>query len=277
MRIKFSTWAAVAVLAVNSLACRGQTKPGQPKPTPKPAVESQVFPAAGPEEVARIKNLLFADIPLEEFVGNPKAENPDLVEEPMRIFAQAVEDRRQGKPAEAKRKLRQVLSLPKLETRVLLLTWHTLRELGERPPPDVAGKVQGVVMELHNEAGVGTLAAYADGGVRWIGGQGKVSVVELGDADAEFDSLVRDFRKSAEPVVKLSPAAERRRAGEPPFEHFRVSVLTYGGIHVVELYGPGIEDGHFAGPILMAGGSLAEAVHKLEEKYRAPAASPPPP
>ena len=133
MRIRVPMWAAVAVLAVNALACHGQTKLGPPPP-PAPGRETwSAAPSLTPEEIGHIKNLLFADIPLEEFIRSPKAKNPDQDSETVRVLEQAVEEMRQGRPAEAKGKLKQVLSLPKLETRLLLLTWNTLRGLGERP------------------------------------------------------------------------------------------------------------------------------------------------
>lgn len=259
---------AALALAVNPLACHAQTRPAPPPP-PVTTGETKLLPKMSPEEIAHIKNLLFADTPLVEFLRGPKAKDPDPGGGPGRLLEQAVEDMRRGRPAEARRKLKQVLSLPDVETRALLLTWNTLRELGERPPPGEAGKVRGVVMELHNEAGVGTVAAYADGSVRWIGGQGKVTILELRITDAEIGPFVRDFHKAAEPIVKRATATERHRPGEPPFEHFRVSVLTYGGIHVVELYGPGVDDQHFAGPLLLAGGRLVEAVLTFEKEHPA--------
>lgn len=265
MRIRVLTWASVAVLAANSLTCHGQTKPA--RPSPPPAVEAKVLPPASQEGIAVIKNLLFADVMLDELMRQPTAETPDSDKELNRSLTQAVEDVRRGRTAEAKRKLKQVLSRPNLETRVGLVAWNTLRKLGERPPPGVAARVQGVVMELHNEAGVGTLAAYADGRVRFIGGQGKISILELPSDDPDIGPFVKDFLQSAEPIVRRAPAAERRRPGEPPLDHFRVSVLTYGGIHVVEVFGPGVTAEHVAGPVLYTGSRLVEAVLKFEEEH----------
>lgn len=272
---KVSTLAAAAVLVVNSFACGERSKEGAPTPTPE--FVSGVLPAASPEEVVRIKNLVFADVTLTEFMRGQKVADSERQEEPGRSLFRAVEEIDRGRKAEAKKTLRQLLAMPELETRVRLLVWNSLRELGERPAPEEARKVRGVVCELHNEAGVGTLAVYADGTLRWIGGQGKISIIDSPGASAELDSLVGELLKSGEPVVRKFPAGARRRPGEPPLEHFRVSVLTFGGIHVAEVYGPSIDEpGHFAAPILYASARLAgEAIPALEQKHQA--APPPPP
>ena len=276
MLTRFTTFAAAAVLVLNALACGGQAQTNSPAPTNKPAptpsadITTLVFPSLPPEEIAHIKNLVFADTPLREFLRDLKRREPDTQEEPGRSLHGAAEDIERGRPAEAKRKLKQVLAMPVVETRMRLLVWNTLRGLGERPPAESARQVQGVVCELHNEAGVGTLAVYADGGVRWIGGQGKVSVIDLPGEDADLDSLVRDMLKAGEPLVKMFPAGERRRPGEPPLEHFRITVLTYGGIHVNEVYGPGVMPGNFMEPFLYLGGRLAgEVIPAFEERHQA--------
>lgn len=273
---RVSTWAAAAVLVVNSFACGGRSKEGAPTPTPSPEFESMALPPAGPEEAAHIKNLVFADMTLPEFMRGQKVEDSERQAEPGRSLFRAVEELERGRKEEARKTLKQLLAIPELETRVKLLVWNSLRQLGERPAPEEARKVRGVVCELHNEAGVGTLAAYADGTLRWIGGQGKISIIDSAGASAELDSLVGELLKSGEPVVMKFPAGERRRPGEPPVEHFRISVLTYGGIHVAEVYGPSIDEpGHFAAPILYASARLAgEAIPALEQKHQA---TPPPP
>jgi hypothetical protein len=58
-----------------------------------------------------------------------------------------------------------------------------------------------------------------------------------------------------------SPAAETRAPTEVETEHFRVSILTPGGIHVIDVYGPDIDGkaSHLA-PTLVASVRLLDAL-----------------
>src|SRR5919205_603236 len=156
--------------------------------------------------------------------------------------------------------------MPDAETRTLLWAWTALRALGERPPAGEADRVRGVVCELLNEEGVGgTLAAYADGRARWLGSHGAVSFWEA-PGDKEIDALIDRLLKTAEPLVKRAPAAERRMAGEIERAHFRVTVMTFGGLHVVDVYGPDIDgEARYLAPTLLAFGELVDAIQKKME------------
>lgn len=262
------TLTSAITFALCCVSCGGLMRAAAPQSAPQPAqtpggVQTHTLSPEGLDAETRLKmkRLLFGDLSLEEMLEGVE---PD--EEPWRSYASALAHSRAGKTEEAKKDLRRVLSMPEPETRVLLVAWSALRGLGERPPAATAGRVQGVVCELHNEAGVGTLAAYADGRARWLGGQGAATFWEAA-GDKEMDGLVAGLLKSAEPLVKRSPAVERRPRSEPPRDHFRVSVLTFGGIHVTEVYGPEITDwSHFAGPTLKSSVELLNALSKRAEE-----------
>jgi hypothetical protein len=68
----------------------------------------------------------------------------------------------------------------------------------------------------------------------------------------ELDNRIREFLKSAEPLIRTAPATEKHKTPEPKLDHFRVSILTYGGIHTVEVFGPEIHEGHRMAPTLLA-------------------------
>jgi hypothetical protein len=77
------------------------------------------------------------------------------------------------------------------------------------------------------------------------------------------DSLIAELLKAVRPLVKRVPAVERREPSEIKMEHFRVSVLTLGGIHVVDVYGPDIDgEARYLAPVLMASVSLLDAINK---------------
>lgn len=262
--------ATALTLILHSLACGGVQRPGTP-PAPSPTPEAVILDENGlsPENSAFLKNLLFADEPIEKFLGHAKLDDASATEEPWRSFALHVAHSKEGKVEEAKKDLRRVLALPDAETRILLLTWAALRALGERPPRDVADKVQGVVCELHNEAGVGTLAAYADGRARWLGGKGAGNIWEAPGSVKEVDSAIAELLKAAEPLVKRSPAVERRDPTEVKMEHFRVTILTLGGIHVIDIYGPDVDGAaRYVAPTLMASVGLINALDKNQPKQQ---------
>jgi hypothetical protein len=228
-------------------------------------------PGADPEAMADLKNLLFADQSLDELLSMFEPTQTPLPNDPMSLFASSVAASRANKTDEAKNQLKHALALPGTESRIQLWAWKGLRELGEPPPEDVADKVQGVVCELHNEAGVGTLAAYADGRARWLSSQGAGVVWEVPGSDATISALITKLLKAAEPLVKAAPLSDTHRTPEPEIENFRVSILTYSGIRTVEVYGPSIEQNQPIAALLEASVNLlAELTRKSAETESKP-------
>jgi hypothetical protein len=217
-----------------------------------------LMPRAEAQPPARnLKELLFADDPLEKSAELGRGEKPPA-ESPFRGFAAAQSLVRAGKVEEAKKELRPLLTNP--ETRIQLWAWRALRELGEKPDPQTGDPVRGVVCELSNEAGVGTLAVYADGRARWLGGQGAVTVWEAPGQDAGIDQGIRKLLGAGAPLVRSAPARDQHLESTLAKDHFRVSVLTYGGVHVVEAFGPDIDEAHALAPALLASTPVIQAL-----------------
>jgi len=246
--MKHFTLAAAVVLILHTLSCSGL----QHAAVSANNMNTDATQSLTPDASALLKSLLFSDESLEELLAHTDKSSTGLEADPWLGFSQAVSHKKDGKTEEAKKDLRRVLSMPDPETRVLLSAWTALRALGERPRPEDADVVQGVVFELHNEAGIGTVAAYRDGRARFFGGKGAASFWEAPHSDKEMDALIEKFLKQAEPFVKKAPAVEKHNSVAVPLDHIRVTVLTFGGLHITDVYGPAIEDErHFAGPILM--------------------------
>ena len=259
------------------------------KPSPQTGAsrQAQPTPDASAASYAELKALLFADRSLEEVLRDieskkevlkhpPPFANQSLKEalkhiekhppsDPSSLWASSLAASQKGQLEEAKKYLKQVLAT-ETESRVRLLTWKALRDLGERPSPKVAAEVQGVVCELHNEAGVGTLAAYSDGRVRWIGGQGAMTIWESPGADPELSVVIREFLKSVKPLIQTTPVADKHKTPEPEMEYFRVSILTYGGIHTVEVFGPEITEGHRMAPVLITSTKLLNTLKQKADE-----------
>lgn len=219
-------------------------------------------PSPGSEAMTDLKNLLFADQSLEELLSMVESTQPAPANDPIALFASAVAAAKNNRTAEAKDHLKQVLALRETESRIQLWAWKGLRKLGEQPPANIADTVQGVVCELHNEAGVGTLAAYADGRARWLGGKGAAVVWEVPGADAGIDTHIKKLLKAAEPLAKGASLSETHQTPEPKIEHFRVSILTYSGIRTVEVYGPSIEQDQPIAAVLVASVNLLDLLQK---------------
>ncbi len=254
--MKSITVIGLGIIVLACLACN--SKPGSNN---APASAS---PNAGSS--GDFKALFFADQSLQQISEIAKPSGPAGPNDPWSLFASALAASRQGNTDQAKNDLKKILAIPDVESRVELWAWKALRELGERPPADIADQIQGVVCELHNEAGVGTLAAYVDGRARWHGGQDKVMVWDASGTDAEIDRNIYDLLKASEPLINGAPLSNEHKTPEPAAEHFRVSILTFGGIRTVEVYGPEIVEDHPVAPALQNSVKLLDALAKKGQK-----------
>jgi hypothetical protein len=229
--------------------------------------QSTPTPEKSAAAYAKVKDLLFADQPLEEVLnGMEKRPAEGAANNPFSLWASSIAAFQKGQREDAKKYLKQVLTMPDTDSRIRLWTWKALRELGEQPSPAIAAEVQGVICELHNEAGVGTIAAYSDGRARWIGGQGAMTVWEMPGTDVEINNRIRELLKSAEPLIRTAPATDKHKTPEPELDHFRVSILTLGGIHTIEVYGPDLNEGHQMAPTFLASVKLLDALQQKADE-----------
>jgi hypothetical protein len=248
----------LGILLLACLACK--SKPGANN---TPANGSPNASSTAPGEV---KALFFADQSLQQISEIARPTGTAGTNDPWSLFASAQAASRQGNADQAKNDLKKILAIPNVESRVELWAWKALRELGERPPPDIADRVQGVVCELHNEAGVGTIAAYIDGRARWLGGKDKMIAWEAAGTDDQIDRHIYDLLTAAEPLVIGAPLSNEHKTTEPAAEHFRISILTFGGIRTVEVFGPEIVEDHPVAPVLENSVKLLDALSKKGEK-----------
>ncbi len=202
------------------------------------------------------KDLFFADQSLEELAKTLHGSKT----EPWSLFISAFTDSQKNDLDAAKASLHEILKIPDSESRVRLLAWRSLRALGEQPPAKVASEVQGVICELHNEAGIGTIAAYADGTARWLGARGRITIWDASYGDAHIDSLIRGLMKSSEFIVGTTSPHETHHSPEPPMDYFRVSVLTFTGVHMKEVFGPDITIDDQMTPLLTGSVDMLEAL-----------------
>jgi hypothetical protein len=118
---------------------------------------------------------------------------------------------------------------PTQESRVRLLAYRQLAAQGFT----VASKeILGVVVEVGLDSGNDTLAAYADGAVRYINHTGKLAIFDGGppDVNTQAKALVQVSRST---VDKIGPWDQPRR--EPPgLGNIRLSFLVADGLYFGE-------------------------------------------
>jgi hypothetical protein len=131
-----------------------------------------------------IRETLFGDMPLSAWShgeGNVT---------PWAEFTQVQRHLETQDVAAATAQLRQIASLPNLESRHYLQAWNELRRLGVKPTAE-AKQLLGVVVEVGLDEGLDLLAAYADGSARYFNFSGAAVVWERPDTslDDHVDAL----------------------------------------------------------------------------------------
>lgn len=141
------------------------------------------------------------------------------------------------------------------DSRTRMLAFNRLRELGEPVPPKL---LLGTIVEVPLEGGLDTLAAFTDGGVRYINHSGKMSVFE-GTEHPVHPQAEALLAASRSVVRELGPWVEPRLP-PPSAGSIRMSFLVSDGLYFGQ--GPYAFMLHDArgGPIVAASQDLLTAV-----------------
>jgi hypothetical protein len=143
-------------------------------------------------DVARFTELLFGDQTLDDLLTS--LDKQAAADGAWILLGKAAECLRQGDVARATEVLLEVVGSPKMETRILLWSWATLRYLGVHPKSYEADDIEGVVIQVPMERGTDVLAAYADGTARYVNHSGKAIVWEI--TDATITGIIRKLLES---------------------------------------------------------------------------------
>ncbi|HET6975559.1 MAG TPA: hypothetical protein VFI24_04500 [Pyrinomonadaceae bacterium] len=250
----------IVAIGLVSLSC-GVTKSQTNSESPReqtPVTKQTVIvmpPSANADEY---KDLLFVDQSLEELITRYNA--------PSDPFAKAYQHVKEGKTDDAKKSLRQVLSDPKAEVREKLWAWRALRQSGDKPPPNVANEIQGVVMEVPVNDWIDTLAAYSDGRARYLNPKGGLIVWEAMEEN-RLSTLAKNFINAAKPLIERAPISDKHQPAKNGV--VRVSILTYAGIHILEGKDSEVIEGrHILSPAAFAGQELFLALLEVAEKQK---------
>jgi len=173
-------------------------------------------------DLARFTELLFADQTLGDlFTSLDKQAATDGA---WILLREAAEHLRQGEAGRATEVLLEVAGNPKIETRILLWSWATLRCLGVHPKSYEADDIKGVVIQVPMERGADVLAAYADGTARYVNHSGKAIVWDI--TDATITDIIRKLLGSCK---QLSGVVRPVSGNHSVKDMVRVTLLTLNG------------------------------------------------
>lgn len=220
------------------------------------------FVALKPSSIHReIRNTLFGDVPLAEVVRpHPKV----TLAEPWASFQRARDMRDTGDLKAAKEAIRKILQMPDVETRICLQAWHTLRELGEEPPPGEAKDVLGVVVEVGMPKGLDLVAAYRDHRARYFNYSGAGALWE--HRDDSLNGLIDELLQAGTVVAQAIGPWKQARPPEPKKGNARINLLTPSGIHLGQGPVEALNQDAMGGPILSAAFGLMKRLVELAKR-----------
>ncbi|MGH8517940.1 MAG: hypothetical protein ACREUE_10820 [Panacagrimonas sp.] len=141
------------------------------------------------------------------------------------------------------------------ESRLRALVFKRLREEGAAVPPKI---LLGVIVEVPFKDGLDTLAAYADGRVRYLNRSGKVGIFEAGPD--EVLALARDLVDESKGLVaKLGPW-DKPRLPPPKPGKVRMSFVVSDGLYFGEGPLDVMQQDPLGGPVLAKAALLLQAV-----------------
>lgn len=146
------------------------------------------------------------------------------------------------------------------EGRVRYLAYTRLRSVGERVPAKV---LLGVIVEVPLSGGLDVLAAFSEGGVRYINQTGKLAVFE-GVATLE-PHVQRLFAASEAVVARIGPWEQPRRA-PPKVGNIRLTFLVSDGLYFGEGTMSAMQRDAIAGPVIQRASELLQTVVPMASK-----------
>ncbi len=138
--------------------------------------------------------------------------------------------------------------------RIRYLAFARLREAGVPVQPKI---LLGVIIEVGLSDGLDTLAAFSDGGVRYINHSGRMIVVEGTD---KFRPLVNRLFESASLVVARIGPWDKPRRPPPGKGTLRLTFLVSDGLYFGEGPMDGFAQDALAGPVFREGTELMQKV-----------------
>lgn len=147
-----------------------------------------------------------------------------------------------------------------LEGRVRYLTYARLRALGQPVPSKI---LLGVIVEVALSGGLDVLAAFSEGGIRYINQSGKLAVFE--DVGVLQPYVQRLFDVSAPVVACLGPWKKPRRS-PPRAGGIRLTFLVSDGVYFGEGPMSVMQTEAMAGPVIQRATELFQTVVAMSQE-----------
>lgn len=189
-------------------------------------------------------NLLFCD--------DPELFNNSRNSEERSVWTQLLANR----PDAAE--LRAIAADQQNEGRVRALAFNRLRAMGEAVP---SKQVLGVIVEVPLANGLDVLAAFSEGGVRYLNQSGKVLVVE--GENNPVGGLVSELLSVSRPVVDQIGPWEEQRLPPPGAGNIRITFLVSDGLYFGEAPAAVLQSDQMTGPVLAKATQLLHTAVEL--------------
>jgi hypothetical protein len=159
--------------------------------------------------------------------------------------------------------LEQIAQNESNEGRVRKLAFNRLRAAGQTVP---AKKILGVIVEVPQTHGLDVLAAFADGGVRYLNQSGKVAIFE-GNAHPVVETTAKELVAVSQPVVDRIGPWDKARRPPPKRGTVRMTFLVSDGLYFGEGSFAALSSDPRGGPVLAKATQLLQlAVQKTVDE-----------
>ncbi len=147
------------------------------------------------------------------------------------------------------------------EGRVRALAYNRLRAAGEVVP---SKRLLGVIVEVPLQNGLDVLAAFSEGGVRYLNQSGKVVIFE-GQGNPVED-LAKELVSASQPIVNKIGPWDKQRLPPPKTGNVRITFLVSDGLYFGEGPFGVMQQDQLAGPVLSKATQLLQRAVELGAK-----------
>lgn len=154
--------------------------------------------------------------------------------------------------------LRRIADDETAEGRVRALAFNRLRAAGQSVP---SKKILGVIVEVRLKNGLDTLAAFAEGGVRYLNQSGKIAIFE--GAGHPVEGLAKELVSVSQSLVDQIGPWDQERMPPPKTGNVRMTFLVSDGLYFGEGPFGAIQRDPMGSPVLAKATQLLQRVVEI--------------